>query len=121
VIGDKDYSLDLTEPGSDPLAGLSLATAIAKLTYGLANLPDLAAQALSPAGIAFEKVQSQARTIDFEMEEERDFGSLQSFALAVAPKLKPLAMAPITAVDDAQFIPTLKASRNLPAYVRNAL
>lgn len=121
VIGGKDYSLDLTEPGSDPLAGLSLGTAIAKLTYGLANLPDLAAQALSPAGIAFEKVQSQARTIDFEFEEEHDFESLQSFALAVAPKLKPLPMAPIAAVDDPQFIPTLKASRNLPAYVRNAL
>ena len=122
MIGGKDYSLDLTEAGTDPLAGLSLATAIAKLTEALATLPDLAARAVAPTTLAFDLIAPQAVSIDFELEDEdTDFKSVQAMALTVAPKLKPLPMAPITAIDDPKFIPALKANVNLPAYVRQAL
>jgi hypothetical protein len=40
---------------------------------------------------------------------------------AAAPVLKPLPMSPITAVDDPDFIPALKANINLPAYLKQAL
>lgn len=121
VIGGKQYSLDLTERGDDPLQGLSLSTAIAKLTYGLANLPDLAARALDPANLAFAKVASEAITINFEFDDEADFGTMQKAMLAAAPALKPLPMMPITAVDDPDFRPLLKQARNLPQYVKDAL
>jgi 5-methylthioadenosine/S-adenosylhomocysteine deaminase len=123
VIAGKDYSLDLTEPSSDPLAGLSLATAIAKLTEALATLPDLATRAIAPKSLAFDLIERQAVSIDFDLEDNTgtDFKSIQAMALTAAPTLKPLPMAPITAVDDPMFIPALKASPNLPAYVRQAL
>jgi cytosine/adenosine deaminase-related metal-dependent hydrolase len=122
VIGGKDYSLDLTEPGSDPLAGLSLATATAKLAYGLAHLPDLAARAPAFGSPTFKLLEREAVSIDFELDEpDRGFRELQKLALAVAPQLRPLPMAPITAIDDPNFRPALKANANLPVYVRNAL
>ncbi|WP_052216260.1 amidohydrolase family protein [Sphingomonas sp. ERG5] len=122
VIGGKDYSLDLTEQGSDPLAGLSLATAIAKLTDGLARLPDLAAKAPAPGTRAFDLIEREAISIDFELDETPgDFRHFQTMALAAAPTLRPLPMAPITAVDDPDFVPALKANTNIPDYLRNAL
>ncbi len=121
VVGGKDYVLDLTEAADDPLAGLSLATAIAKLTYGLAHLPELAASAPTPAIMGFSAIAREAVTIDFEMEAEEDFATLQDAMRAAAPMLKPLPMAPITAVDDSDFIPSLKANINLPAYLKQAL
>lgn len=122
TIGGKNYSLDLTEPGSDPLAGLSLATAIAKLTNALANLPDLAAAAPSPTMLGFNLLEQQALQIDFELDDSPDdFKSVQALALRAAPALRPLPMAPITAIDDLGFVAALKANVNLPAYVKAAL
>jgi len=43
-VASTDFLIDLTEPNDDPLAGLRLDAAIAKLTYGLKHLPDLAAK-----------------------------------------------------------------------------
>lgn len=121
VVGGKDYVLDLTEAADDPLAGLSLATAIAKLTYGLAHLPDLAASAPAASIIGFSAIAREAVTIDFDMETAEDFATLQVVMRTAAPSLKPLAMAPITAVDDPNFIPSLKANINLPTYIKQAL
>jgi cytosine/adenosine deaminase-related metal-dependent hydrolase len=121
IVGGKDYALDLTEGADDPLAGLSLATAIAKLTYGLAHLPELAASAPSPTIMGFSAIERDAVMIDFEMEEDEDFATLQDTMRAAAPVLKPLPMSPITAVDDPDFIPALKANINLPAYLKQAL
>lgn len=122
TIGGKAYSLDLAEGGEDPLKGLSLGTAIAKLTYGLAHLPDLAAAAIDPANLAFDRIEQEAITIDFEFEEGRsDFAAAQKAMIAAAPKLKPLPLAPITAVDDRNFRPLLKMAGNLPRYVSDAL
>jgi hypothetical protein len=121
VIGGKDYSLDLTEPGAAPLAGLSLATAIAKLTYGLANLPLLAEQTATLSVQAAALVERETTAIDFELEDDVDFGTFQTMALHAMPNLKPLSLPPITAVDDADFVPALKANPNLPAYLRDAL
>ena len=121
VVGGKDYSLDLTEAGDDPLGGLSLGTAIAKLTYGLAHLPELAASAPAPAIMGFKAIEQAAITIDFEMEEEDDFATLQDVMRTKAPVLKPLPMPPITAVDDPDLVTALKANVNLPAYLKQAL
>ncbi|HFH3673776.1 amidohydrolase family protein [Pseudomonas aeruginosa] len=121
VIGGKDYVLDLTEAGDDPLAGLSLSAAIAMLTDGLARLPELAAKAPEPATIAFGLLERQALSIDLEFEEDQDFRQRQESIREAAPKLRPLPMAPITAVDDPDFHKLLKANINLPGYVKAAL
>lgn len=121
IVGGKDYSLDLTEAGDDPLGGLSLGTAIAKLTYGLAHLPELAASAPAPATMGFRAIERHAINIDFEMEEEKDFTTLQDLVRTKAPTLKPLPMSPITAIDDPDFISALKANVNLPSYLKQAL
>ncbi|MBY3031161.1 amidohydrolase family protein [Rhizobium leguminosarum] len=120
VVGGKDYVLDLTEEDDDPLAGLSLGTAIAKLTYGLAHLPELAASAPKPTIKGFDAIARNAIAIDFEMEEDEDFTKLQHLMRAAAPQLKPLPMSPITAIDDPNFIPSLKANVNLPDYLKQA-
>lgn len=121
VIGGKDYALDLTEQGDDPLAGLSLGTAIAKLTYGLANLTKLAAEAPVPTAMAFSLIEDQVLSIDFDLDEGEDFRGVQDKVRKAAPILRPLPMAPITAVDDAAFRDALKANVNLPDYLKNAL
>ncbi len=121
VIGGKDYSLDLTEPGSDPLAGLSLGTAIAKLTYGLANLPQLATQPAQMTARSLALMERESISIDFEMEEQISFKGMREMAMLAAPTLRPLPMAPITAVDDPGFVAALKANGNLPTYLRDAL
>ncbi len=122
LIGGKDYSLDLTEPSGDPLSGLSLATATAKLAYGLAHLPELALSAPLTDSAVFKLIERGAISIDFEIDEpERGFGEIQTLVCSIASQLRPLPMAPITEIDDPNFRPMLKASRNLPSFVRNAL
>lgn len=121
VIGGKEYVLDLTERGDDPLAGLSLAAATALLTDGLAKLPELATKSPAPDTIAFSLIEDQALRIDFDLNEGESFRSLQATIRKAAPKLRPLSMAPITAVDDPDFHRLLKANINLPDYVKNAL
>ncbi|TIP18428.1 amidohydrolase family protein [Mesorhizobium sp.] len=121
VIDGKDYTIDLTEPGSHPLNGLSLGTAITKLTYGLAHLPELAAAAPSPAAGVFRLIEREALSIDFELDDEDDFRTIQDTIRKAAPTVRPLSMAPITAVDDSGYAATLKANINLPDYVKKAL
>lgn len=121
VIGGKDYALDLAEPGDDPLAGLSLAAATALLADGLARLPELASQAPQLNTMAFNLLERQALSIDFDLNEEEGFAGVQTMIRKAAPKLRPLPMAPITAVDDPDFIRLLKANINLPDYVKRAL
>ncbi|HEC1605868.1 amidohydrolase family protein [Pseudomonas aeruginosa] len=121
VIGGTDYALDLTEPGDDPLAGLSLTAATALLTEGLANLPNLATKAPKSNTMAFSLLEHQALSIDFDLEEEEAFSNLQAAIRKAALALRPLPMAPITAVDDTDFHRLLKANINLPDYVKDAL
>lgn len=121
VIGGEDYVLDLAEAGDDPLAGLSLSAAIAMLTDGLARLPELAAKAPAPSTLAFGLIERQALSIDFEFDEGQDFHRRQVAIRDAAPKLRPLPMVPITAVDDQDFHKLLKVNINLPEYVKAAL
>lgn len=121
VIGGKDFALDLTEPGSHPLNGLSLATAISKLTYGLANLPELARKAPSPSTLAFDMLEREAVSIDFELDDDENFRATQYAIQAAAPEVRALQMAPITAVDDPDYAAGLKANINLPDYIKAAL
>lgn len=78
AIDGKDYTLDLTEPRDDPLAGPSLAAATTLLTEGLANLPNLATKAPEPNTMGFSLLEKQALSIDFDFEEEEEeaFSSL---------------------------------------------
>ena len=71
--------------------------------------------------MGFKVIEHAAITIGFEMEEEEDFTTLQDVMRTKSPVLKPMPTAPITAIDDPDFIPALKANVNLPVYVKQAL
>jgi 5-methylthioadenosine/S-adenosylhomocysteine deaminase len=71
--------------------------------------------------MGFKAIEREAIAIDFEMEEEKDFATLQDLMRTKAPALKPLPMAPITVIDDPDFVLALKANVNLPAYLEQAL
>ena len=73
VIGGKNYCLDLTESGNDPLGGLTLTSAIDKLTYGLANLPDLVTNMPKHDTFAFEILARDNISIDFDFDDADDF------------------------------------------------
>jgi cytosine/adenosine deaminase-related metal-dependent hydrolase len=121
VVGGKDFSLDLTEAGHDELAGLSLATAIAKLTDGLARLPELAVRAVTMNPRVLNAAQRDAFAIDFEFEEEDRYRTLETMVHSESPRVRPLLMSPITGIDDPDFIPALKANINLPTWLKNVL
>lgn len=84
-------------------------------------MADCGMSAPAPAIMGFKAIEREAITIDFEMEAEEDFTALQDVMRTKAPVLKPMPMAPITAVDDLDFIPALKANVNLPTYLKQAL
>jgi len=121
LVGGISYSLDLTEPGSDPLAGLSLATATTKLSYGLQNLPNLVPATPTATLMALNMPREPAISIDMELDPMPPGGLIEAFSLAATPPLQPMTLPPITAVDDPGFIPAIKANPNLPAFLRNAL
>lgn len=121
IVGGIDYSLDLTEADDDPLAGLSLGTAIAKLTFGLGHLPELAKSMPMPGTMDFKRLEHDVMSINFELDDEHQGLMSLASSLQKSAPLKPLPMAPITAVDDPGFRNALKANMNLPDYVRKAL
>jgi len=118
AIGSKHYLLDLTETEDDGLGGMSLATAISKLSFGLQHLPDLAAsfqakvQALSLAGGAD----------DWRLDQDmgNDAPGVMAMSAALDPQIAPMRLDPITAVDDPTFATRMKANVNLPAYAKQA-
>jgi len=121
VIGGKDYCLDLTEAENDPLGGLKLASAIDKLTYGLANLPDLVKNMPKHDTFAFEILARDTISIDFDFDDSDDFRTMQNKLLSEVENLRPIKMSPITAIDDHEYIPFLKTNINLPDYVKEGL
>ncbi|CAM3684244.1 Amidohydrolase family protein [Paracidovorax anthurii] len=122
TVGGRPFVLDLVEPADDGLGGMQLSTAIAKLSYGLANLPSLAA-GLQPAfGVLSTSPDEVAYRLVAEMEDEdaaQDApGLFAAAAAAAAPETVALQLDPITAVDDAGFARKMRASVNLPDYVK---
>jgi 5-methylthioadenosine/S-adenosylhomocysteine deaminase len=123
TIGGHDYVLDLKEDTSTPLDGMSLATATAKLTYGLDHMPEL--------GRTFPKILAHAlafapeSTWGLELDYEEPRASIREFLAAANPidpgQLYPMELAPITEVDDPKFRPALKSNRNIPEFLRAAL
>jgi hypothetical protein len=122
-VGKQIFALDLVEAGVDPLAGLSLATATAKLTWGLANLPQLARASFAEAsGLDARALSSEPR-----LELELDLASAPAamfssrFASIDPDLIVPLTLEPLTGVDDTAFYERVKINRNIPGPIKEAL
>lgn len=123
-IGGNPYSLDLVEAGTDPLAGLSLATARDKLASGLENLPALARRGVEQAGLLQDSLMAEPLSIDLELDDTPGEGPALFFnaaALAADADLSPLQLEPITEVDDRGYRARLRANRNVPDFLRDGL
>lgn len=116
AVGGKQFVLDLAEPTNDGLGGMQLSTAIAKLTYGLAHLPELTASFAKQLE-AMAMFDEGADRLLPEMEEEGEF-RLMDFRPDEAPQVQPMRLEPLTAVDDPDFGSRMKANINLPDYVK---
>ncbi|MBK6744189.1 MAG: amidohydrolase family protein [Hydrogenophilales bacterium] len=114
TIGGRTYLLDLTELNEDNLGGMRLSTATAKLAYGLAHLPDLAST-FQPAMAALVEGPPQAYWLEDEF--SNDSASSLEFNPMALPT-KALRLDPITACDDPSFPQRMRASPNLPEYVK---
>ncbi|HEX8606887.1 MAG TPA: amidohydrolase family protein [Pseudoduganella sp.] len=137
AIGGKQYHIDLVEDGDDAMGGMSLTAAIDKLAYGLKHLPELAEESSHPtARRAFS--EEPLWRLDLEMEDHHEHqdghdgghpgghredhpAALAGMRLRAEAPVRPMALDPLTAVDDARFIERLLGNRNLPAYVRRSL
>ncbi|MBB3225161.1 amidohydrolase family protein [Pseudoduganella umbonata] len=148
TIGGKQYHIDLVEKGDDAMGGMTLAEAVDKLAHGLANLPRLAEEQAPPAGLMARGAGMAAREewrLELDMEDgehghghghahehAHGHGRARAAAFAapggkVAPRaaaeapVRPMALDPLTAVDDEDFIERLLGNPNLPGYVRKSL
>lgn len=114
-IGGEAYILDLAEPDT---AGVTtkLADALATISYGLAHLPELesAQRTLALMGHAAE---DNEYALEDEMLPERLFTTLLRRDRLPA---KPMALAPLTAVDDPAFKAAVHANPNMPSYAKAA-
>lgn len=119
AIGGKHYFIDLVEPNDDAMGGMSLATAVAKLGYGLQHLPDMASK-LPLQLQQFALPAAPAWHIDLELESEQAAMAFAMEALDV-PAVRPMALEPITAVDDPLFAQRLRDNPNLPDYVKRSI
>lgn len=137
AIGGKDYHIDLVEEGDDAMGGMTLAAATEKLDHGLRNLPLLAEESMResarPAAFMARSAEPEWR-LALDME-DHDHGAVHAdghgnghslragFALRAEAEIpvRPMALDPITAVDDEGFIDRLLGNPNLPGYVRKTL
>jgi len=123
TIGGRDYVLDLKEDTATPLDGMSLATAIAKLTYGLAHMPELGRR--FPKALAHALAFAPEATWGILLDYDEPRTSPEAFVAAADPidpaQLYPMKLAPITEIDDPEFRPALKANINIPVFLREAL
>lgn len=112
-IGGKAYVLDLAEPDAAG-SSMKLSDALATISYGLAHLPDLEAgqRDLALMGNAGE---DNEYSLDDEMLPQRLFTTLLSGNHLPA---KPMALAPLTAVDDPAFKAAVQANPNMPDYAK---
>ena len=102
-IARQDIVLDIVETSNHPLAGVSLASAITTMTWALANLPDVAREAITLAPF-MRGAPDQWRPIP-----DYDDDSAHELKLFAAPPpgpgdVEPMTIEPMTAVDDADFV-----------------
>jgi hypothetical protein len=122
TVAGRDFVLDLKESTGTPLDGMSLATAVAKLTYGLAHMPELgkAFPKHLEQALAFAPATTWGLALDYE--DPRPAGNAFIAEQPIDPsQLYPMQLAPITEADDPDFRPALKANINIPEYLRDAL
>jgi 5-methylthioadenosine/S-adenosylhomocysteine deaminase len=117
TIGGKQYVIDLTERTDDGMGGMLLSTAINKLAYGLAHLPDLA-----NSFVANIKAYGLSSSILYprllaDLEEEAEL-KLESFLPMAGAPVHPMSLASITAVDDLDLGAKMRASINLPDFIK---
>ena len=118
-VANQSMVLDLVDDPSQPLANVTLQAAIATLSQALEHLPDLANT--FHAGQTALHGAAHGFSIHLEMDESLAAEAMLN-AAAIAPgDVEPMKLDPITAVDDATFIPRLKANMNLPEWLKAAL
>ena len=123
AIGGGAYILDLNT-AADPLAGLSYAAAVAKLRYGLTNMPQLGADfgAAHASLLSHKAAPTWALQLDLDWTPTETREHLLAAGAGIDPsKLQAMTLEPATAVDDPAFIGKLKASPNIPAAIKAAL
>lgn len=123
TVAGRDFVLDLNESTGTPLNGMSLSTAVAKLSYGLAHMPEL--------GKAFPKNLEHAlafapeATWGLELDYQEPRSATKALLAADNPidpsQLYPMELPPLTEADDPDFRPALKTNVNIPEYLRDAL
>lgn len=125
-VGRSSRMLYLDDPTSHPLVqGLSLTEATERLQDALANLPALA-QLLDQepdSGLFSGSTDDSGATwrIVFEFEQEAEEALLARAAEPLSFYVQPMALDPLTVVDDRPFLRNLVAARNLPTFIKKGL
>ena len=119
-VGTTTYLLDLTEASPDPLACMSLRTAIAKLSYGLEHLPELAKDFPRQLEYALRADEDRTLMIELDFQEPvRSTRDLLERAMAIDPgSVERMNLDPITQIDDLTFKQRIKANINIPDFIR---
>lgn len=119
-IGGRDYVLDLTEKTAVPLDGMSLSTAVSKLSDGLRNMPELGRNFPKDTakGFAFG---SPPMSLHLDLEPIQADAAFLAGPPIDPTQLHPMELSPITEIDDASFRTQVRANRNIPEYLRDAL
>jgi hypothetical protein len=112
---------------------MSLASAVAKLSYGLQHLPELARDYIHQTAFLVARADDNAlftKALDLgrwglDLEFEPHLTTLRA-AMEKAPEIDPtlikrLQLPEITEIDDSSFRPRLHGNVNLPSYVRRRL
>jgi 5-methylthioadenosine/S-adenosylhomocysteine deaminase len=134
AVGGTTRLLDLAQAGVDPgIAGLSLAEATTRLREALNTLPALAKDkegiAFVPPPISLELDHDDLTGFSIRPElpdaQGRPTGQLPLIAAGLAPSLadvlEPIALDPLTVVDDTDYLDTLSKERNLPPGLATAI
>jgi 5-methylthioadenosine/S-adenosylhomocysteine deaminase len=120
TIAEQNLVLDIVESAQHPLAGVSLASAIATTADALAHLPDVAREAKALAPLMQGSLDHWRPILDYDV-----FAPGADLFIAAAlpgpSDVDAMTMEPLTAVDDAGFIPRIKNNVNVPQWLKNVL
>jgi 5-methylthioadenosine/S-adenosylhomocysteine deaminase len=128
-IGGWRYILDLAEDTGQTLGGMSLATASAKLSYGLWHMPELARDFPKQTSFMIERaadrevVERSHWGLELEFEPQlRSLAAVMEKAVEIDPTLiKRSTLPPLTETDDPDFRARVRANTNLPIYFRQQM
>jgi 5-methylthioadenosine/S-adenosylhomocysteine deaminase len=119
----------LAEDAGQTLGGMSLATASAKLAYGLWHLPELARDFPKQTSFMIERapdrgfVERSDWGLELEFEPElRTLAAVMEKAVEIDPTLvKRSVLPPLTETDDPDFRARIRTNINLPAQFRECV